>query len=66
MDKFVFKNQPSGRCYECIWNKSANQFLDCNCPQTHLTNAICLQKRISVNLSNIYYGISDGEDWKNE
>lgn len=64
-----FKDQPDGKCMECVWNRSTDDDVNCAVPNTHLTNLICIQKRIMVMNQNIAYDFEefedDGDEWKN-
>jgi hypothetical protein len=70
MAKLSFKDQPNGKCLECKWNNSHSEMMNCGCPDTHVTNMVCIQKRQMTHLSNIAFYESqssdEGEDWKND
>ncbi len=55
----ALKDQPSGKCIECRWNGSANDKLDCSCPQIRMINTVCMQKINMVLLGNVEYYLDD-------
>lgn len=52
--EIIFKDQPNGKCFECIWNKATGTSdFWCSCPATHLTNHTCILKCGYIESSNI-------------
>jgi len=56
-----FKDQPDGKCWECKWNVSANDLMDCICPPVKIVNAICIQKTIMTSTYNTQYYLEERE-----
>ncbi len=50
---YGFKDQPSGHCKMCKWDDGTYNGFWCQAPQVHLTNLICIQKRIMVSMENM-------------
>ena len=50
---YGFKDQPSGFCKACKWDNGTSMDFSCEIPVCHLTNLICIQKRIMVSMENI-------------
>ncbi len=61
-----FKDQPDGKCKECIWTQSLEDTLHCEIPQTHLSNPICLLKLsfLETLRHNAMEDYDESEDWK--
>lgn len=57
------KDQPDGKCLECRRNNSEKiNFFWCQVPLTILSNPVCLQKRVMVELMALKDLASGGED----
>lgn len=52
--KWIFKDQPNGKCMQCKWNLCVDGInVDCNCPSVQLTNRICIMKIQAILLENV-------------